>query len=183
MSLLFTGIPWDKYPAGSSKEFKLLDQQRSQELQKNSASIDEQSNDIKIIKSSNASLQKTVSTLNGSVAQIRQQQQSDAPKIQSNSQGVSQNAQSISTLSGEVDKKVSNTDFARSDIGGVVLLAASVSKVSSFVNTNAPATYDQTDEQKFRDSVTLSLNAIISTINDLIEAQQNAKQMEGVITE
>ncbi|MCP4880683.1 MAG: hypothetical protein GY905_09070 [Gammaproteobacteria bacterium] len=183
MSLLFTGIPWDKYPAGSSKEFKLLDQQRSQELQKNSASIDEQSNDIKIIKSSNSALQKTVSILNGSVSQIRQQQQSDASRIQSNSQGVSQNTQSITTLSGEVDKKVSNTDFAQLDVGGVVLLAASVSKVSQFVNIDAPASYDQADEQKFRDSVTLSLNAIISTVNDIIEAQQNAKQMEGANTE
>lgn len=179
MSKLLIGIPWGMYPPGSSREYKQLDQQRSQKLEENSNAIDNQNSDISQIKSSNQSLQKTVGALNGSVSEIRQQQQSDASKIQANSSGVATNTESISKLSKEIGNKVSNTDYASPTVGGVVLLAAKVNQVAKFTANAAPATYDQDDEQKFRDGVTSSLNEIINAVNGIIQAQQDAKQMAG----
>ena len=179
MGKLLVGIPWGIYPPGSSREYKQLDQQRSQKLEENSNAIDNQNADIAQIKSSNQSLQKTVSALNGSVSEIRQQQQSDASKIQANSNGITSNTESISKLSKEIDGKVSSTDYARPTVGGVVLLAAKVNQVAKFTASAAPVAYDQSDEQKFRDGVTSSLNEIIDAVNGIIQAQQDAKQMAG----
>ena len=78
---------------------------------------------------------------------------------------------------------VGTKDFAQELIGGVVLLASKVEQLE--VNTvsivDAPATYDQTYEQSVVDAVrslASKQNDIIGKVNELIQALQDAKQMQ-----
>ena len=78
---------------------------------------------------------------------------------------------------------VGTEDYAQELIGGVVLLAAKVDPL--VVNTvsvgDAPATYDQTHEQSVVDAVrslASKQNDIIGKVNELIQALQDAKQMQ-----
>lgn len=79
---------------------------------------------------------------------------------------------------------VGTEDYAQELIGGVVLLATKVEALT--VNTvsvgDAPVTYDQTHEQSVVDSVrslTSKQNDIIGKVNELIQALQDAKQMQS----
>lgn len=84
-------------------------------------------------------------------------------------------------VTGEV---VGTGDYAQELIGGVVLLAGKVEPLA--VDTvsvgDAPATYDQTHEQSVVDAVRSLVskqNDIIGKVNELIQALQDAKQMQS----
>lgn len=75
-------------------------------------------------------------------------------------------------------------DYAQELIGGVVLLAGKVEPlaVSTVSVGDAPATYDQTHEQSVVDAVrslASKQNDIIGKVNELIQALQDAKQMQS----
>lgn len=79
---------------------------------------------------------------------------------------------------------VGTEDYAQELIGGVVLLAGKVEPLA--VNTvsvgDAPETYDQTHEQSVVDAVrslASKQNDIIGKVNELIQALQDAKQMQS----
>lgn len=79
---------------------------------------------------------------------------------------------------------VGTEDYAQELIGGVVLLATKVESLTvNMVSVgDAPATYDQTHEQSVVDAVrslASKQNDIIGKVNELIQALQNAKQMQS----
>lgn len=79
---------------------------------------------------------------------------------------------------------VGTEDFAQADVGGVSLLANKVEPLE--VNTvrvdDAPEAYDQAHEQSVVDAVrslAIKQNDIIGKVNELIQALQDAKQMQS----
>ena len=79
---------------------------------------------------------------------------------------------------------VGTEDFAQLDVGGVALLANKVEPLT--VNTvsidDAPAEYDQAHEQAVVEAVrslASKQNDIIGKVNELIQALQDAKQMQS----
>ena len=94
------------------------------------------------------------------------------------------NHTSSSTQHGATGDIVGNEDFAQAAIGGVVLLASKVEELTqNTVNvTNAPAAYDQAHTQSLVEainSLASKQNDIIGKINEFIQSQQNAKQMQS----
>tara|TARA_Y100001963_G_scaffold156649_1_gene250800 strand:- start:3521 stop:4057 length:537 start_codon:yes stop_codon:yes gene_type:complete len=93
------------------------------------------------------------------------------------------NAQAISTHVGSLSahgvngNNVGTADYAQSSIGGVVLLAESIAELSQYTAPIAPAAYDQTEEQAFRQGVQSQINGIINKVNEIIAGQKSAKQM------
>ena len=75
-------------------------------------------------------------------------------------------------------------DMMMLDVGGVVMLASKVDELTK--NTvrveNAPETYDQTHAQSIVaaiNSLASKQNDIIGKVNELIQALQDAKQMQS----
>ncbi len=100
------------------------------------------------------------------------------------------NAQNLSahtsskTQHGASGDIVGNENFAQAAIGGVVLLASKVDELTQ--NTvsvaNAPAEYSQEHAQSLVtaiNSLASKQNDIIGKINEIIQSQQNAKQMQS----
>ena len=79
---------------------------------------------------------------------------------------------------------VGTEDFAQLDVGGVALLANKVEplEANTVMVDDAPEAYDQTHEQSVIDAVrslASKQNDIIGKVNELIQALQDAKQMQS----
>ena len=164
------GISWDKYPKETPLEYKLFDQKRNELIEKTVSDVNQQANGLLAF---NASLNE----MGLSVDQIEQVNNEIAGQITGINNNVNDVNGQIENLSGEVAKAVTNTDYAKELVGGVVLLANNIIPLSGAASSTALAAYDQAEEQSYRDVVTSSLNDIISKINAIIDGQKLAKQM------
>ncbi len=105
--------------------------------------------------------------------------------IESNTLNIEQQGQLLndhtnaSQAHGASGNIVGTNNFASESLGGVVLLAAEVAKLSEFTPEQAGAEYSQAEENAHRQSVAAAINGIINKVNEIIDGQQTARQMQS----
>lgn len=105
--------------------------------------------------------------------------------VQSNTLNIEQQKQVLSDHTqsngahGVSGQNVGTGNFASESLGGVVLLAAEVAKLSEFSPSEAGSEYNQTEENEHRQAVAVAINGIINRVNELIDGQQTARQMQS----
>lgn len=120
---------------------------------------------------------------NNKVAGIDKKVKDIAVDVERNKQGIETNKQNLkghessNSEHGVAGDNVGTEDYCTDTAGGVVLLASNIAELTTYTAPSAPATYDQTEEQAFRDGVQSQLNDIISKANEIIKGQIASKQM------
>lgn len=120
---------------------------------------------------------------NNKVAGIDKKVKDIAVDVEKNKQGIETNKQNLkghessSSEHGVTGDNVGTEDYCTDTAGGVVLLAANALELAAYSAPQAPATYDQVEEQAFRDGVQAEINNIVDKVNELIQGQIVAKQM------
>ena len=154
---------------GTANETKELIEANNQKIEQLSETVEGQES---AINQSDANSRSALKKANESIE-----------KSETNAQNLSTHTSS-STQHGATGDIVGNEDFAQAAIGGVVLLASKVDELTqNTVNVaNAPAAYDQAHTQSLVEainSLASKQNDIIGKINEFIQSQQNAKQMQS----
>ena len=154
---------------GTANETKELIEANNQKIEQLSETVEGQES---AINQSDANSRSALKKANESIE-----------KSETNAQNLSTHTSS-STQHGATGDIVGNEDFAQAAIGGVVLLASKVDELTqNTVNVaNAPAAYDQAHAQSIVEainSLASKQNDIIGKINEFIQSQQNAKQMQS----
>ena len=146
-----------------------------------------------LIEANNQKIEQLSETVEGQESAINQSDANSRSALKKANEAIGKsetNAQNLSTHTssstqhGATGDIVGNEDFAQAAIGGVVLLASKVNELTqNTVNVvNAPAAYDQAHAQSLVDainSLASKQNDIIGKINEFIQSQQNAKQMQS----
>lgn len=117
-------------------------------------------------------------TLGEQVNVLSSDVQSNTLDIDQQKQVLSDHTESISAH-GVSGQNVGTGNFASESLGGVVLLAAEVAKLSEFTPSQAGAEYNQTEENAHRQAVAAAINGIINKMNEIINGQQTARQMQS----
>ena len=154
---------------GTANETKELIEANNQKIEQLSETVEGQES---AINQSDANSRSALKKANESIE-----------KSETNAQNLSTHTSS-STQHGATGDIVGNEDFAQAAIGGGVLLASKVNELTqNTVNVvNAPAAYDQAHAQSLVEainSLASKQNDIIGKINEFIQSQQNAKQMQS----
>lgn len=131
--------------------------------------IESNTNDLKLVNNKVAGIDKKVKDIDIDVEQNKQD-------IATNKQNL-EDHENETSAHGVIGNNVGTEDYCTDSIGGVVLLAANISELTTYSAPAAPAAYDQTEEQAFRDGVQDELNKLINKVNELIQGQIAAKQM------
>lgn len=113
-----------------------------------------------------------------SISSANSTARSASDKADRNSESISihVNASSAHGATGDV---VGNQNYAQQSVGGVVLLADKIAEITPYSAQAAPAAYDQVEEEAFRQGIQAKLNDIINKVNEIIQGQVNAKQMDN----
>ena len=133
---------------------------------------------------------ESIKEVSGSVSRLTSVVSKNAADIETNANGISENKQAIennaqnltdheaeTTAHGVTGNNVGTEDFAQELVGGVVLIAANIIELTQYTAPTAPAAYDQTEEQAFRDGVQSEINKLVLKVNEIVQGQITAKQM------
>ena len=146
-----------------------------------------------LIEANNQKIEQLSETVEGQESAINQSDANSRSALKKANEAIGKSETNTKNLSNHTSSKtqhgatgdiVGSEDFAQAAIGGVVLLASKVDELAqNTVNVvNAPAAYDQAHAQSLVEainSLASKQNDIIGKINEFIQSQQNAKQMQS----
>lgn len=141
------------------------------------SSINENSKSILLVEKKVSVIDRKVSDIAIDVDKNKNDIASNKQEIDTNKQNLEAHEQ-LDSAHDVTGDNVGSEDYAQELIGGVVLLAGNIAELNTYTAPSAPAAYDQVEEQAFRDGVQGEINKLISKVNELIQGQITAKQME-----
>jgi hypothetical protein len=167
----FANIPFNQLPDSWPIEIKLA-------FIENGAATVIAGTDAETAKGNAQQAIEGTQTLGEQVGSLSVDVESNALNIEQQSQVLNDhtNASQAHGASGNI---VGTNNFASESLGGVVLLAVEVAKLSEFTPEQAGSEYNQAEENAHRQAVAAAINGIINKVNEIINGQQTARQMQS----